>query len=466
MVDLDGTLLRTDLLYEALFVLLASKPFSALRVPGWLGAGKAAFKAQLADAVLLDLHTLPMDDGVLALIREARAGGRKVYLASASDGRYVRAFADHVGLFDGVYASDGRVNLGAGNKARVLVDAFGPHGFDYVGNAAADEPVWAQARVAYVANAPASVTQAARRACATVRVVSDLRPGLRDYARAVRVHQWLKNLLILVPGLAGHALAPAALGNALLAFLSFSLCASSVYLLNDLLDLGSDRRHATKRNRPFASGAVPLVHGMLLFPLLLAASLGLGLLISPAFLAVLGLYYGLTLAYSFVLKRQLVIDVVMLACLYGMRLVAGGVAFAVPLSEWLIAFAIFLFLSLALVKRVIELVACREQGKGDPAGRAYRLSDLPMLEMLAASSGFVAVLVLALYVHSPEVATLYRHPRLLWLGCLILTFWMCRTLILSHRGAMHDDPVVFAATDRVSLLCGALLGAVVLGASL
>ncbi|WP_207461068.1 UbiA family prenyltransferase [Azospirillum sp. SYSU D00513] len=466
VVDLDGTLLKTDLLYEALFVLLATHPLTALRTPSWLGKGKAAFKAQLADAVLLDLHTLPVDEGVLALIRGARAEGRRVYLASASDRRYVEALAQHMGLFDGVYASDGQINLGAENKARVLVEMFGEGGFDYVGNSLADVPVWARARTAYLVNVPNGVAQAARRAAADVRVVSSERPRLKDYLRAMRVHQWLKNLLILVPGLAAHVLTPAALGSALLAFLSFSLCASSVYLLNDLLDLRNDRLHTTKRRRPFASGAVPLVHGMLLFPGLLGASLLLALMVSPAFIGVLAVYYALTLAYSFVLKRQLILDVVSLACLYGMRLAAGGVALGVALSEWLIAFSIFFFLSLALVKRATELVGRVKQGLGAPAGRAYEPGDLPVLEMLAASSGFASALVLALYIHSPEVTTLYQRPGLLWFGGLVLVYWLCRILILTHRGEMNDDPVVFAATDRVSLLCGGLMGLTLLAATL
>jgi len=466
VVDLDGTLLKTDLLYEAIFVLLATRPFTVLRMPKWLAGGKAAFKAQLADAVLLDLPTLPVDEGVLTLVREAKAEGRRVYLASASDRRYVEAFAEHTGLFDGVFASDGRTNLAAGNKARVLVEAFGEKGFDYVGNSNADLPVWEKAHTAFVANAPTPVVRAARRCATDVRVVSDAGPHPKDYLRAMRVHQWLKNLLILVPGLAAHVFTLEALATTLLAFLSFSLCASSVYLLNDLLDLRSDRQHTTKRRRPFASGAVPVLHGMLLFPALLGASLVLGLQVSREFIAVLGVYYALTLAYSFSLKRGLIIDVVTLACLYGIRLVAGSVALSVPLSEWLVAFSVFVFLSLALVKRATELVGVINQDGSALGSRAYRVGDLPVIEMLAASSGFVSVLVLALYINSSEVMTLYQQPKLLWLCCLVMIYWLCRVLLLTRRGQMNDDPVVFAATDRVSLLCGGLMAAALLGATL
>ncbi len=466
VVDLDGTLLKTDLLYEALFLLLGAKPLEAVASVFSLRHGKAAFKSRLADSAVLDLQSLPMDEEVLALIQKARADGRRVYLASASDRRYVEALASHVGLFDGVFASDGVVNLGGHAKAKVLIEAFGKGGYDYIGNDTVDLPVWATARTAYIADPNPALLKAARQVAQDVQPLSPRPRGVAHYLRALRVHQWLKNLLILVPGLAAHVSDPAAYGMALLALLSFSLCASSVYLLNDLLDLRSDRVHATKRNRPFAAGTLPLIHGFRMFPVLLVLSLLLALLVSPLFLAVLAAYYALTLGYSLWIKRLMMLDVVVLAGLYGLRVVAGAAAFAVPLSEWLIAFCVFLFLSLALVKRASELVGRLNTGRGDPAGRGYRLIDLPILEMLASASGFVAVLVLALYINSPDVSDLYAHAYMLWAGCLIMLYWIGRILLLTHRGEMHEDPVVFAATDRNSLVCGGLFVLVVLVSSI
>lgn len=465
VVDLDGTLLRTDLLYEALVLLAATDPLTALRTPAWLREGKSAFKARLADAVLLELHDLPVNQEVLALIRSAREAGRRVYLASASNIRYVEALAAHIGLFDGVFGSDEKVNLSGAEKARLLADTFGEGGFDYAGNGEADLPVWRAARTAYVVEAPRRIRQSATPQGEVVVIGTGTVAGL-DYIRALRVHQWLKNLLILVPALAAHTVSPDLLGPALLAFVSFSLCASSVYLLNDLIDLASDRAHATKRHRPFASGAVPLTHGLALFPLLLLVSMALALSLSPAFAAVLAGYYCLTLAYSLFIKRILMLDVVVLASLYGCRVVAGSVAFGVIVSQWLTAFCVFLFLSLALIKRAAELSNRLEQGKGDPSGRAYRLHDLAVVEMMASAAGFVAILILALYIRSPEVVMLYDDPEALWAVCLILTYWIGRVLILTHRGDMHEDPVVFAATDRTSLFCVVVAGAVALGASL
>ena len=292
------------------------------------------------------------------------------------------------------------------------------------------------------------------------------RPAPAEYLRALRPQQWLKNALIFVPGLAGHVTAPPAYGIALLAFIAFCLCASAAYVLNDLADVAFDREHPAKRLRPFASGALPAAHGMYLVPLLLVAALALALWVSPAFVVVLAGYCLVTLADSFWLKRILMLDVVVLACLYGLRVVAGGVAFGVPLSEWLVAFSVFLFLCLALIKRAAELAGRARAGRGDPPGRAYRLDDLPILEALSAASGFAAIVVLALYVNNPVVAKLYGFPQALWGIGLVLAYWLSRLLILTHRADMHDDPVAFAATDANSLVCAALLVAIGIGASL
>ncbi len=466
VVDLDGTLLKTDLLFEALLHLLAVQPMEALKTPLWLLDGKALFKARLADAAVIDLHLMPLNAPVLALITDARAAGRPVFLASASARPYVKALAAHLGLFDGVYASDGTLNLSGPRKAEQLVAAFGAGGFDYVGNAAPDLAVWAQCRVAYLVDASAAVTRKAKSIAPAVEVLSDRQRPWQEYLRAMRLHQWLKNVLLFVPGIAAHITAPSAYLLAVLAFVSFSLCASSVYLLNDLLDLRGDRAHHTKRTRPFAAGTIPLLDGLILFPLLLGGAVLLGALTSWRFLGVLLFYYVLTLSYSLVVKRLLMLDVIVLAGLYGMRVIAGAAVFAVPLSEWLMAFCVFLFLSLSLVKRAAELAARAQRGGGDPSGRAYKMGDLGVLEMMATASGFLSILVLALYINSDDIADLYSRKELLWLVSFVLSYWIGRVLILTHRGEMHDDPVIFATTDRTSQVCGAVIIALVAAASL
>jgi 4-hydroxybenzoate polyprenyltransferase len=321
--------------------------------------------------------------------------------------------------------------------------------------------VWAHARRAFVVNAGASLARAAAARCEVEQHWPAKGGGLRTWLRALRLHQWLKNLLVFIPLLASHRLLQA---DALIAsgcgFLAFGLCASGVYLLNDLLDLPSDRLHPRKRLRPFAAGTLSLLKGALLAPLLAVAGLALAWWAEPRFALVLAAYYGLTLAYSLRLKRVVMLDVIVLAALYTVRIIGGTVVIAAALSFWLLAFSMFIFLSLALLKRHTELSAMLAAGRTDAAGRGYAVEDLPLLQSLGASSGYMAVLVLALYINSAESIALYGRPQVLWLLCPLILYWVSRAWVIAHRGAMDDDPVVFAATDRVSQLV-ALLCAVI-----
>jgi 4-hydroxybenzoate polyprenyltransferase len=273
----------------------------------------------------------------------------------------------------------------------------------------------------------------------------------------------MKNALIFVPLLAAHQLnQPLQVLNGLLAFLFFGLCASSVYILNDLLDLTDDRHHQSKRNRPFASGRLSIRSGLVLVPLLLLGAFGGAALLLPwQFCAVLGAYYLLTLAYSLSLKRQMTLDVIVLAALYTSRILAGAAAFNLPLTFWILAFSMFMFLSLALVKRYAELREARLKDLKDKTrGRGYYPADLDMIASLGATSGHLAVMVLALYIHEGTTVALYSHPHVIWLACPLLLFWITRVWMLTHRGQMNDDPVVFAIRDRVSQLIGALFALV------
>lgn len=460
VVDLDGTLIKSDLLIESFFALLSTRPLSALRAVAALRHGKAALKAAIAAETSFDFHSLPFNEELLALLRAEKAKGRPLYLASAADQAPVEAVAGSLGLFHGIFASDGRTNLSGAVKAARLAEAFGIGGFDYAGNARADMAVWEKARGVLVVGASAALHRDAAARFAKIRILDPCRPKLRDYLRALRVHQWLKNLLIFVPAAAAHRFDLAAAAPLLLAFLSFSLCASSAYLVNDLLDLHNDRAHSTKRDRPLAACRVPLLHAILMAPVLLGAGAALALAAPRDFALLLGGYYVLTMAYSLWLKRKVTIDVLTLACLYGLRLIGGSLVLGVPLSPWFVAFSIFLFLSLAIVKRCIEVIDRIEKGKGDPAGRGYILRDLPMLEAMAAASAYVAVMVFAFYINSPAVTELYRNPVYLWAICLVLFYWISRILLMTHRGEMHDDPVVFAASDPKSLVCGGLILAI------
>jgi 4-hydroxybenzoate polyprenyltransferase len=458
-VDLDGTLLRTDLFYESLLALLARKPVALFLLPVWLLRGKAALKREIASRVDLDVATLPYNDQLITEL--AASSRRKRILCTASDSTLADKVAAHIGLFDLVLASDGQRNLSGPRKAAALVEHFGERGFDYAGNAAIDLHVWRHARRAWVINASDSLAAAAAKGCPVETHSAPSNGGLKSWLHAIRMHQWLKNLLVLVALLASHRFFDAgAVASTLSAFMAFSLCASGVYVLNDLFDLAADRQHPRKRMRPFAAGDIPLVAGMFAAPALTVAGIAIALLVGPMFALVLLVYFATTLAYSLRLKRVAMLDVVVLAGLYTIRIIGGAVAIGSVLSFWLLAFSMFTFLSLAMVKRYTELGVLLANSRSEASGRGYNVEDLPLIQSLGAASGYIAVLVLALYINSPESLALYHRPQVLWLLCPLLLYWMSRFWVIAHRGEMNDDPVVFAALDRISqavlLLCGVI----------
>lgn len=466
-VDLDGTLLNSDLLLETVFAQLKRQPLASIHWPRWLVAGKARFKAELAALVELEVETLPYHPAFLAFLHDQKRQGRPLVLVTAAHRVLAEQVAAHLGLFDRVLATEGNRNLAGTRKAETLVELFGERGFDYAGNAAVDVAVWQQARRAILVNASARVAAQARANTEVERVFADEGSRLMRWVKAARLHQWLKNVLIFVPLAAAHAWNdPEKLALCLLAFVSFGLCASSVYLLNDLLDLAADRRHPRKSRRPFAAGTLSILHGAAAIPLLLLAALVLSLLVNPPwFTACLATYTLLTLAYSLRLKQILMLDAIVLAGLYTLRIIAGATAAQVTLSFWLLAFSMFLFLSLALVKRYAELHALLQRGELNAQGRGYHVDDLAILHSLGGSAGYLAVLVLALYINSPEVQKLYRQPLLIGLLCPLLLYWISRVWLFAHRGMMPDDPVIFALTDGVSRGL-VLIGAVVVWGAL
>lgn len=458
-VDLDGTLTRSDLLIESALTLLKTNPFFLFLLPLWLLRGRAYLKREIARRVQLDVATLPFDARVLTLLREQ--AGRSRVLCTASDQLLADAVAQHLGVFDAVIASDGKRNLSGRNKANLLVQRYGERGFDYAGNEARDLAIWKYARAAFVVNAGLDVGSRAEKLCQVAQTIPRENAGLRAWRRALRPHQWLKNTLVFVAPLAAHlVMQPTVLARSVAAFAIFSICASGVYLLNDLFDLEADRRHPRKRERPFASGQLSLVAGMLAALLLTLVAFGAAWSLGPRFTLVLFGYFLLTLAYSLYLKQIAMLDVIVLAALYTTRIIAGAIAVGIGLSFWLLAFSMFLFLSLAILKRYTELGVQREAGNAQVHGRGYATSDYELLASLGGASGYLSVLVLALYINSTASELLYRHPKLLWLLCPLLLYWISRAWIVAHRGAMHDDPVVFAATDNVSRIV-LVLGAVI-----
>jgi 4-hydroxybenzoate polyprenyltransferase/phosphoserine phosphatase len=464
VVDLDGTLIRSDLLVESCFSHLGHSP---ARIAGLLAAlmrGKAALKAQVAAATEIDASHLPYDTEVLALIREARASGRAVHLASASNERYVRAVAEHLGLFDGWIASNETENMSAATKARRLVEIFGESGFDYIGNDTPDLPVWAVARRRIAVRIAPGVRSKLTAMDTNAVILNTAGAGMRPWIKLLRIHQWVKNALVFIPLLTSQHFDLASFGQAIGAFIAFSLAASGIYILNDLVDLDADRKHPSKKTRPLAAGTVSLLQAMAVAPLLIAGSLLGALAIAPWFAAVLAGYIALTTAYTFVLKRKALVDVITLAALYTVRVIGGAAAISVPVSEWLLGFSMFMFTALALIKRYIELAARLDADLPDPSNRNYRKADLDIVAALAAAAGFNAVTVFALYVSSENVHQLYRHPQALWLICPILMYWVSRALLMAHRRLMDDDPIVFALKDWNSLAAFALIAAILVGA--
>lgn len=462
VVDLDGTLVRSDLLAEESVLALKRNPLSAFEMLVWLRKGRAHFKSRIAERVTLDSEGLPYRRAVLEYLQAEVAAGRRLVLATAADAKIARQVADRLGLFDAVLASDGEVNLSGEQKRERLVSAFGEKGFDYVGNSARDLAVWSSARRAVLVAPTARLRRRAENVVEVERVLDDDATTLLDYLRALRLHQWLKNLLVFVPVVAAHRLGEAPLlAQASMAFLAFGLCASSVYLFNDLMDIEADRHHPSKRARPLASGRVPVTLAPALALGLMAATLAVSVTLPTPFLGVLAAYLVLNVAYSLWLKPVPILDVLILAGLYTLRIIAGSAAIGVWPSTWLLAFSMFLFLSLALVKRYAELMAMRAVEGAKARARGYRLDDAELLASLGGGAGYLAVLVLALYIEG-GAHLLYSRPQLIWVLCVLLLYWISHLWLMAHRKRMHDDPLVFAVRDPTSQLLLALMAVVVI----
>ena len=472
-IDLDGTLIRTDLTFESLLGALKSQPWLIFVLPFWCLKGRSYLKHQLVQVSRLDVTVLPYQAEVLALIQQAREAGRHVALVTGSHESLARRVAEHVPMFDTILATSESRNLIGSNKAALLEQTFGTRQFEYVANGRVDLAVWQKSGAAVTVNAPRSVVQLVADMGIPHRDIPHPGTGWRTWLKAIRLQQWLKNLLLLVPIITAHeVLNLQALGSALLAFVSFGACASATYLINDLLDLEADRHHHKKKKRPFAAGHLDVRAGLAAIVLLLVIGVGLALLLPTGFQWALATYLVTTLLYSLWLKRLASLDVIVLAGLYTLRIIAGALATGISLSFWLLAFSMFIFLSLALVKRVAELVEVRkkETATGVPLGklrgREYSTEDVVVLQGLGAASGYLAVLVLALYIHSPEVSTLYRSSELLWLIAPLMLLWITRMWLVTARGYMDEDPIFFAAKDPETWATGAMVALILTGATL
>jgi len=463
VVDLDGTLLKSDILIESFWSALGKDWRSPMQAAKALFRGRAYLKRVLAQSSDIDVATLPYNTQVLAFIKNWRDAGGRTALVTATEEKIAREIGNSLKLFDEVHGSNGRDNLKGKRKADFLIERYGEKKFSYMGDSEADLLVWKHARRAITVGASNSIKERAEKLAEVTEHLDDYSPQLSSYLRALRPHQWLKNILVFLPVLAAHQIDGSSILFSTLAFIAFSIVASSVYVLNDLLDLKDDRAHPRKRNRPFAAGDIPIKSGVWMATGLLLVGTFIAILIGLEFLGVMIAYYVLTTFYSLNLKKRIVVDICALAGLYTLRIIAGGAATQIPLSVWLLAFSVFLFLSLAAVKRQAELVGTVKHGEFQETKRGYHVDDLPIIAMISISAGYVSVLVMALYLNSPAVLELYSYPEALWGICAILLYWITRTVMLAHRGWMHDDPVIYAVKDRLSQISFLMVLLMVLG---
>jgi 4-hydroxybenzoate polyprenyltransferase/phosphoserine phosphatase len=464
VVDLDGTLIRTDSLLESLFVLAKEHPSLLFVLPWWLAQGRARLKQQVAATSLPDVRTLPYHDDLLRYLQMQKAQGRRLVLATGADARLAHEVAGRLGLFDQVLASDGSTNLSGEAKRKELVAAFGERGFDYVGGGSRDVPVWRSARGAVLVDPTDALKAAVRQVTTVDEVLGDGRAGIGIWLRQLRWHHWLKNLLVFVPLLTGHRLSdPQALAQACLAFVGMCLAASSIYLLDDLVDLPRDRSHPHKKERPLASGDLPATRAVVVLALLWLGTVAVALMLPVGYRVVLAAYVVLMLAYVLRVHDVRVVDALLLGCGYTLRILAGSAAVGIAVSAWLLICSTLLFFSLALLKRFAELSLVGVLVDADARSHGYQCSDAPMVAALGRAAGATAMLVLALY---PLAEPAVQPARwLIWGGCALMLYWMQRLWRLAGAGRIPDDPVMFALKDRRSLVAGAIVLALFVAAA-
>jgi 4-hydroxybenzoate polyprenyltransferase len=462
-VDLDGTLITSDSLVENLVALARTRPWMLLQVPAWLARGKANFKARVAQHAAVEAAALPYRQDLVRDLRDWRADGVELVLATAAHRDIATGVAGHLDIFDSVLSSDGDKNLRGSEKLAAIERHARGRTYGYVGNDSTDVPILEAAQMAGVAGPRSDRIRNKLPDAGTTRTYPQDPPRLRDFVRLMRVHQWAKNLLLLIPLVTSQNVLQAdEVRMAALAFFAFSLAASGTYAINDVLDVQADRRHPEKRQRPVASGRISIVAALILAVGLLIVGFALSLLVPVGFRLVLLGYLGLSLSYSLVLKRLLLVDVVTLAALFIMRVIAGAEAIEVSISFWLFAFSLFFFASLALTKRVSELHNLVVAGEEGNHGRAYRVEDLATLQTIGATSGVISVLVIALYIEDPVSASLYSQPDVLWLTGPLLLYWIGRIWIKTGRGEMNEDPLMYSVRDRASWVVILLVAIVVL----
>lgn len=451
VVDLDATLNKQTLVIESLTILLKKRPECLFALPVWLLMGQERLQEEIDRRIPIDSYPVPYQAELLEYLRSQLAKGRTVVLTTGTHEQLARRVAKDLRISAWMMMADGSyANPAPELKRERLVKAFGEKGFDYVANGSGDLAVWCAARKAVLINPSVRLLRMVSRVTEVQDVFEDQRAPLRNYVNALRPAHWLKNCLVFVALFDRHIFNdPVLLGKALLAFVALCLCTSSGYLVNDVFDLWADRQHPQKRQRPFASGLLPLSYAITMAPGLLLVSCALSALVSPLLLGTVLIYITLSLTYSLYLKTVVLLDVIVLAGLYTLRILSGAAVVGGWPSEWLLASSMFLFLSLALVKRYDELVVMRSIDGHHTKARSYSGSDTELLASMGAASGFTAVLTFALYIWQSS-AQLYGRHALMWFLCPLLLYWLAHIWLIAHRGRLREDPVAFALHDRTS----------------
>lgn len=470
IVDLDGSLIKTDILHESIIKLFYTKPWLVLMLPIWLISGKAYLKEKLNSAVEFDIPTLPWNQDLIDFLQEEHSRGREIILCTGSWHTIARDIAEHFHFISSHYGTNTKKNLTGTHKAHLLLDKYGEGNFDYVGNSPTDFKVWQHCnRATIVSNSKKFCKKVSNFSLIEKTIPSRKKNVWKLLLKQIRVHQWVKNALIFVPLITSHQISNTSLLiDTLLAFIAFGFCASATYIINDLSDLESDRKNSTKRFRPLASGDLSIPTGIAISIIMMLISITIAIQLSEWFIWSLLTYILITLSYSFKLKRLQSLDITVLAGLYTLRIIAGAAAINVLPSFWLLAFSMFIFLCLALIKRLSEIInnKARYTEQTKLSGRGYYISDLQVLLSLATASGMLSILVFAMYINSPETLSLYQEPYVLWLLCPLLTYWITRIIIMASRGHVDEDPILFAIKDIHSWVTGSIILLIIFAASL
>ncbi|MEO6837818.1 MAG: UbiA family prenyltransferase [Ginsengibacter sp.] len=461
VVDLDGTLIHTDLLYEGVLMLVKRNPLYIFKFLLWVLKGKAYFKNEIFKIAKLRYDLLPYNKELLNFLQSESSNGRKLILATASLKSNAQEISKVYPIFDKIYGTE-KINLKGVNKLKILIDDFGKSGFDYIGNSHSDLAIFSSSRFSYLVTPTKSLERKTRQISDLRGVWKSQKPHLRDYIKAIRAYQWIKNILIFVPLITSHRFYSFNLIlDSIAAFFAFSFAASAGYIINDLLDLNADRSHPRKKKRPFASGKLSIPTGIILSVILLSGGLVIASQLNSHFLIILLGYFVISFLYSLYFKKIILFDVFILAFLYSTRIIAGGTATHISISFWLVSFSTFIFLSLAFVKRYSELMKITEESDLKYRGREYRKVDLNLLQIMGIASGFLSVVVFSLYINSPEVRQLYSRPKILWTISFALLFWISHLWLITNRGEMTDDPIVYAIKDKISYLIFLVIGLII-----